>query len=696
MKNKVKFLTLFSIVVIALSILFTTTSIASSDLFVNNVEVNVNETKAEITWSASKNADGYDVYLEMPNLGYLFIGSVKNTKVNVKGLTEGEIYAVKIQAYRVNGSQKEYSDFSPEVEFKFGENEQAGSTLKTITNLKAETNGSEGSISWDAVENADGYEVYASVGTSNFQNIGAIYQNSAKITGIVENEVYSLKVKPFMEMTDGNKTYGSFSNVVILKYAKNNNDEKPGKVRNVNVSMDENIATLTWNEVEDADGYEILVESSKGNEWTYEADNNILKLNIKTPNYTYKAKVVAYKYVNGEKKYGDYSNTVSIRYDVETDRVTGLKVSMDGEEATFTWNEVEDADGYVMQINIPGEGNKDYYLSKAEKILDGFKPSYGRCSVRVRAYKNINGTLVYGDWTSKKYFENEEEEIPEPDKVTGLTVDITGTKAVLEWNSVKNADGYELLIDLPNGDEREISTTGTKFTIHNLDEMTGEYSVKVRAYIKDNGEKNYGEYSNVKKFKYQEEDDDVDVPRVTGLKVTMNGDEATFTWNEVEDVDGYKMEIEIPGIGTTSYFVNDNKKVLNGFTQTDYDYSVRVRAYSGSEYGDWSAKKYFRNEEEPDDDDDEKIEKPAKVTGLTVVRVGEKATFTWNEVKGATGYKMEINIPGIGTTSYFVDDNTKVLTGFTQTKYKYTVRVRAYVNSNIQDSYGAWSSTKEF
>ena len=693
---KTKLVTFSAIMAILLFVLLVTASIASSELIISNIEVSVTNDNAIIEWNKLDNATGYDIYLEIPTLGYQYVGSVFCNKVKITGLEEGKMYSAKVQAYQVNGGQREYSDFSPEIEFKIGEDASSTSKLKKITNIKAQSYGTTGTVEWDDVDNADGYEVYASVGNSSFQNLGEINTSNVKLTGMHINEVYSVKVKPFLKESNGEKVYGSFSDIAILKYSKDDEEVvvKPDKVRNLTVSMNEDVATLSWNEVDEADGYQIVVELPN-EDAIYYSDDNSKVLEGFSSHYTYKAKVRAYVYVNGEKKYGDFSSKISIRYEKEVKQVKDLRVSIDDEDVTFKWDEVKDADGYEVKVYTPKNGTKTYWTEDTNKTLNEFLEDQGEYSVKVRAYEYLNGNKVYGKYSDTKYFEYTKH--IELDKVTGLTVDLTGTKAVLKWNSVKNADGYEILIDLPDGDEREISTTGTKFTIHNLDEMIGEYSVKIRAYVRVSGEKFYGNYSNVKDFAYYDGEDNgevVSLPRVTGLRVKMDGDKATFTWNEVKNAAGYKMEIYIPGVGTTSYFIDGNTKVLTGFTQTKYDYTVRVRAYRGSEYGAWSSKAYFRNEAKPDDDDE--IETPAKVTGLKVVRDGDKATFTWNEVKGAKGYKMEIYIPGVGTTSYFIDDNTKVLTGFTQTKYKYTVRVRAYVNSNIQNSYGEWSSTKEF
>lgn len=691
---KTKVITFSAIITILLFVLLATASIASSELIISNIEVNVTDDKAIIEWNKLDNATGYDIYLEMPALGYQYVGSVLNNKVKITGLEEGKMYSAKVQAYQVSGSQREYSDFSPEIEFKIGEDANSSSVLKKITNIKAQSYGTTGTVEWEDVDNAEGYEVYASVGNSSFQNLGEINTSNVKLTGMHTDEVYSIKVKPFLKESDGDKVYGSFSDIAILKYSDDQEEEvEPDKVRNLKVSMNGDEATLRWNEVDEADGYQIVVELPN-KDAIYYSDDNSKVLEGFSANYTYKAKVRAYVYVDGEKKYGDFSSKVSIRYEKEVEQVEDLKVSIDDDDVTFKWDEVTDADGYEIKVYTPNDGTKTYTTKSTSKTLNGFLDDDGEYSFKVRAYENINGDKVYGQYSDRKYFEYTKQE--ELDRVTGVTVSVEDTKAVLKWDSVENADGYEIFIDLPGSDEYDVSTTGTKFTIHNLDEMPGEYSVKIRAYEKIRGEKYYGDYSKVKEFEYkEEEEEDIYVPRVTGVKVTMDGDEATFRWNEVEDADGYEILLHIPGVIDTTYTTKNTSKVLNGFLNHYGECYIQVRAYKivkGNQVnGDYSAKRYFESEEKVEDDTN-----VGTVTGLKVARSGEKATFGWNEVKDADGYEIVVNIPGIGECRYDEKATYRYMTGFTSTDYKYTIKVRAYKIVNGAKVYGDYSTTKKF
>lgn len=79
-------------------------------------------------------------------------------------------------------------------------------------------------------------------------------------------------------------------------------------------------------------------------------------------------------------------------------------------------------------------------------------------------------------------------------------------KVRLNWRSVDGASGYEIFMKTGNGSYKKIKTVGkgstVSFTKSRLSRKKA-YSFKIRAYIKVDGNKVYGAYSNVKKVKKQ-------------------------------------------------------------------------------------------------------------------------------------------------------------------------------------------------
>ena len=580
--------------VLAIVLLLTTTTNASNNLIVSDIDVEVTNTKAELKWSKANDADGYQVYVDIPSLGYQYVGNVGNNKVTIIGFEEGEIYGVKVRAYNENGAA---STYSPEIRFKIGESAQTSSELGTVKNIKAISKGTTGTIEWDKVTNADGYEIYASVQNSDYIDIGSTTSTKVRLIGMDEDEVYSIKIKPYLTKSN-EKVYGSFSDLAILKYEEEKEiHQELDRVTNLKSSMNGDKATLTWNKVANADGYEVLVQIAGYREATYTVSNNKITLTGFTAGYTYKTKVRAYEYVNGEKEYGAYSSTLNIKIEEEEEepeepvklsKVTGLKVTMNGSEGRFTWNRVANADGYELSLNIPGTSPDTIIdATGTSKTIKGFTHTDTNYSAKVRAYKVVDGEKVYGDYSTRVYFKNnetlkEEEDNVTVSKVTGFNVDMNRNIARFTWNKVSNADGYEFVVTDPQKGDTTYKMTTTYVNVTGIRYTSSNFTAKVRAYKTVNGKKIYGSYSNKVSFRNTDKDDTDgkdELSRVTGVKVKRNGTKATMSWNKVNGATGYEIILNIPGYGESHHTVNGTSTTMSGFTTTAYKYTIKVRAF---------------------------------------------------------------------------------------------------------------------
>lgn len=591
MKTRTKSLILM-VLLIALLVLFSTVSSAADSFKIDNISAIVNDTKAEIEWAKVDGATGYEVYVDLPAIGYQYIGTVKSNGVQIIGFDEGETYGVKVRAYKTVGSNVTYSDFSTEVRFKFGEDTTTTSSLGKIGEIEAISYGATGSLKWDKVTNADGYQIFAKVGNGNFVDMGTTTSTDIKLIGMQADKVYTIKVRPYIEIS-GEKVYGTFSDSVILKYEEEpEEDVKIDRVTNFTVSVSGTRAYLTWNSLSNVDGYEILVEMPGGTEAVYSSDTNKLTLQNFTEGYRYKAKVRAYKYVNGTKVYGSYSSTKYIEIEekekIKLDRVTDLKVTVTGQKAKFTWDRVSGADGYEIEIYRPDRGYYTTTTSSTSKMITGFEYLDEKYTVRVRAYKNVNGTKIYGNYSSKKYFRGEQEA---PGKVTDVRIIVYNGEAEVTWDKVSGVDGYELRIYKPGKGYETVRTTKTSKTIYNTVDNK-RYTVQVRAYVNADGERKYGDYSDKVDFLGY----NIDLDKVTGLRTAKSGSRVTLKWDRVDDADGYEITIYEPDGDSYTRTTTTNSKRITGISNKS-GYKFKVRAYvivNGEKgYGPYSTRKSF-------------------------------------------------------------------------------------------------------
>lgn len=291
---------------------------------VKNVSVTkVTESSAYVSWSSVSNATGYNIYVSKNNGEFKYWGNTTSNNYTLKDLDDDTNYKVKVEAYRkVNG--KEYKgSYSTAKSFKTEEKKKT-TTLDTVTHLEVEIkNRNEAYLTWWPVEDATGYEVYISKEGSGYKRITWTTDNIAILTSemLDYSTNYKVKVRAYKNEYYNKSEYktirGDFSSVKSFKtekYDKTQNNPNVAKVTGVKTVVKGTSAYLTWNKVSEADGYEIYFTiPGMGYTILYTNTNSREILGVTGKDYDYTARVRAYKYVNGVKTYGQYSDIVKFR-----------------------------------------------------------------------------------------------------------------------------------------------------------------------------------------------------------------------------------------------------------------------------------------------------------------------------------------------------------------------------------------------
>lgn len=164
-------------------------------------------------------------------------------------------------------------------------------------------------LTWTKVKDATGYEVFRSTSAkSGFAKVKSLtknttltYTNGSLATG----KTYYYKVRAYKKV--GSKTYySSYSNVKNgkTKLSATKLTGKAGKKQ----------ATLTWNKVSGANGYELVRATSKTGK--FKKVTSTTKTSYKNKSLskkTYYYKVRAYRKVSGKKVYSTYSSVVKVK-----------------------------------------------------------------------------------------------------------------------------------------------------------------------------------------------------------------------------------------------------------------------------------------------------------------------------------------------------------------------------------------------
>ena len=595
MKHKNISIIFISLLIIAILLMMSPNMLAYTIPAVENLKVEYTDGTAYLSWSSVANADGYEVFVNIPGYGYANIGSVSDNKVSVIGISEDTAYSVKVRAYEYVNNIRETGSFSNEVDFDT--NKEAD--LDRVTGVKVETTENIANVSWNSVSGADGYEVYIDIPNYGYLKIGNVTTNSAILMGFPTNGKYAVKIRAY-KGTNGEDGYGEFSSSKTFNIDNEELDDDKkvelDQVENLTYDLDKDKVYLNWSNVTDADEYIVYISinggsySEIGRVTGSEATINALKENT-----TYKVKIAAYN--KHDDVYGEESKIITFKTDkefeekIELDKVRNLTVDVDGNKVYLDWSNVADADEYEVYLSknsgayslIGTVTNSNATISELD-----YDTSY---KVKVRAYnEKYDEYGTYSDIksfkTEKRYNDDDEDDYTSTTvgTVRALSLEVQNRNEVaLEWSAVSGADGYEVYLSEDGGSYKHVLTTKyVKEIITDLEYNTS-YRVKVRAYKEVNGREKYGSYSSAKSFKterYSSSINNEDVGKVTNVKATVTGSTVYLSWKSVPGAVKYEILFTVPGYGgTTSIWSEGPGRTISGLTTKDSNYTARVRAY---------------------------------------------------------------------------------------------------------------------
>lgn len=591
MKHKNISIIFISLLIIAILLMMSPRMLAYTIPAVENLKVEYTDGTANLSWSSVTNADGYEVFVNVPGYGYANIGSVSENKVSVIGISEDTAYSVKVRAYEYVNNIKEVGSFSNEVDFDT--NKEAD--LNRVTGVEVETTGNFANVKWNAVSGATGYEVYVDIPNYGYLKIGNATTNSAILMGFQTNGKYAVKIRAF-KGTNGKDGYGEFSASKTFYIDSDDLDDDKkvelGQVKDLKYNLDKDRVYLNWSDVTDADEYIVYISinnssySEIGRVTGSEATINALKENT-----TYKVKIAAYN--KSDDVYGKESSIVTFKTDedfeekIELDKVTNLTVDVDGNKAYLDWSNVTDADEYEVYLSknssayklIGTVSNSNANISELD-----YNTSY---KVKVRAYNEKYDE--YGEYSDIKSFKTEKDQDDEDESTTVGTVRDLNVKVqnrneiALEWSAVSGADGYEVYLSEDGGSYKLALTTKYVRDIITDLEYNTSYKVKVRAYKEVNGREKYGSYSSTRSFKtekYSSGENNEEVGKVENVTANVTGSSVYLSWKSIPGAVKYEIQFTVPGYGGSSTIWSEGPgRTISGLTNKTSNYTARVRAY---------------------------------------------------------------------------------------------------------------------
>ena len=354
------------------------------------------------------------------------------------------------------------------------------------------------------------------------------------------------------------------------------------------------------------------------------------------------------------RKYNDEDTTNELTY--EGDFVNGV-ANGQGTSVDKYADVVREYVGGFDNNSWNGKGELTYTYSSGDYSKSVFKGTYTDCSMNgegeCTAYYNNGDIYVYnGEWKDSKK--------------NGKGFD-TRTFAADEYNREKQTREGTFVDGVFAGDNN-------KCTDYYKD---GTYIVRTGKF--ENNEfisgtkETYDASGNLVKTENVEEKTALAAP--SGFNVEFDGLTAKVTWDKVEGATGYESDIWDKTKQLKDPYINLNA------TEGTTTVLVKIRAVAdnnGSKtYSDWAEYTF-----EFPSDSSSALSRP---TNFKTTCKDGKATITWDEVKGATGYEYEFN----GKTGDLSGEYASISN--CKEGDETTVKFRAYTEKDGKRTYSDWT-----
>ena len=591
--------------------------------------LSVSNTIASLTlkWNAVTGTTGYEVYRAGTDGKYSKITTVTSTSyvdTNVKNNTQ---YSYKIKAYNAAGT----SAFSTAASLK--------KTQISVSNLKADANGSKVQLSWTGgVTGAEGYVIYRRTEGGNCTEIG-------RTSGNTYSDTINAGIKYYYAVAvySGSRTEGKCPEVGVMYLAAPSG-----------LSVSNTIASLTlkWNAVKGATGYEIYRAGTDGkySKITTVTSTSYVDTNVKN-NTQYSYKIKAYNAAG----VSAFSTAASLKKTQIS--VSNLKADANGSKVQLSWTGgVTGAEGYVIYRRTEGGNCTEIGRTSGNTYSDTINAGI----------KYYYAVAVYsGSRTEGKCPEVGVMYLAAP---SGLSVSNTIASLTLKWNAVKGATGYEIYRAGTDGKYSKITTvTSTSYVDTSVKNNT-QYSYKIKAYNTACASA-FSTAASLKKTQIS----------VSNLKADANGNKVQLSWTGgVTGAEGYVIYRRTEG-GSYAEIGRTSGNTYSDTISAGIKYYYAVAVYSGS-----------RTEDKCPEVGAMYLAEPA-VTGASNITSGVQVK--WSQVTGATGYIVYRKGAGKGWARIAdIKDGSTVnytdTTAASGTTYTYTVR--AYNKDTMSD----WNSTK--
>lgn len=537
----------------------------------------------KISWNKVNGAERYEI-ISTCNGEVTRHVSTKSTCIYLPYAKDAKAMTVQIRSVNESSNPVVSSDWYEFTVTDKGE----GFGPDAPSNIRAtEVNDKTLSVKWDTPSSENLLFCYGADETMKKILFGKVFGSSVSWTNWNSAEISYFKLISIAH--DSRETY---SRPVIFSYSKKDgitilddgiNKNQVAVPGNVAIALipatndTDRYLSFTWESVTDATGYEF--QFSFKEDFSEIAASKICKPTTTGVRLTSLRKNATTYYVRIRTIIGDgnndrYSDWVSTGYAVpsQSESVTkpaapsNCSMTENGQNATFTWDTVDHATGYVFTL-YKNEEYDDVWsvFNKTENQITLGKFTAGRTYYfTLKAVRTENGIDAYSD--EKKFtFTFQGEKLEKPENISVTPEKDQGT---FTWNSVEGAAGYRLTLYKDSGYKTIWATYDTEQPSITLGKLqngkTYYYSVQALGTSADGKEMVSDLTTGSIVF------NSLALPG--GIKAVSENSKLKVSWDAVEGATGYEL------ILYTDY---SRKKVKETF-QVTTSYALMERPQSGT------------------------------------------------------------------------------------------------------------------
>ena len=322
---------------------------------INKIETSISTNYIKLSWKKVSNVSGYRIYqYDSENESWNVIKNTSKNYYTIKNLTPSKKYYFSIRTYAKNKNGK----------IILGESKKITSATKPNATSKITSTSTSNTINlkWTKVANATGYKIYMyDPYTDEYQALKTTKNNSYTIKNLNSATSYTFAIRSYFKANSKLTTWS--------KYKKFNTATIPNKINNIISTSYTNSIDLSWDEVQNVDGY-CIYQYDFENGWKKIASTNNNSYSIKNlssgTDFIFNIKSY-FKSDSGKLYYSEKADDDCITFTLP-DNPNNLRATVENTNVLLEWDTVENATGYQLYyydtnyqtLYYIGEGNENY------------------------------------------------------------------------------------------------------------------------------------------------------------------------------------------------------------------------------------------------------------------------------------------------------------------------------------------------